>query len=128
MDPRTRSRVLLSAAGFNWLVGFGLLVNASMLFDLFGIEPVPDGSILVHVAAALIFAFGVGYHWAARDFATARPLVAIGALGKGLVVAVALVDVVLGLISWQALLLVSVDLVYALLFLQMLRQTRSVPA
>ena len=125
MDPEIRSKLFKSAAGFNWLVGVALLVNAPLLFELFGVEPAPQAGVLLHLFAALVFIFGIGYYWAANDLEANAPVVRLGMYGKLAVFTVGLLDVILGVVSWQILLLLSVDLVYAILFYYSLKTVNS---
>lgn len=115
-------KMFISAACFNWLVAIALVVNVELLFGVFHVEPVPDNLLFLHFFSALVFIFGIGYYWIANDILTNRPLIRIGAVGKLVLVCVGGVDVALGIVSWQILILLSVDLVYSLLFFRVLRQ------
>jgi hypothetical protein len=115
-------KMFLSAACFNWLVAVALVVNVGLLFGVFHVEPVPENRLFVHFFSALVFSFGIGYYWIANDILANRPLIHIGAVGKLVLVCVGVLDVALGIVSWQILILLSVDLVYSLLFFKVLRQ------
>ncbi len=117
-------KMFISAAWFNWLVGVALLVSVDGVFSVFHIRPVPDQLLFVHFFSVLVIAFGFAYYWISRDIAVNRPLIHIGAVGKLMLVGIGVVDVMLGIVSWQILFLLSVDLVYAVLFILALRAER----
>lgn len=130
MKSKAHHNALASAAVFNWLVALALFVNAPVLFHLFGVTPAPTEPLFVQLFAGLVFVFGIGYLWAARDSEANRPIILLGILGKITVFLAGLINVVTGQVSWQILLLVSVDLVYATVFVFVLRSTgqHGVPA
>ncbi|MCZ6831285.1 MAG: hypothetical protein O7F73_17180 [Gammaproteobacteria bacterium] len=105
------------AASFNWLIALALATIPGPLFSLFMVSPLPREPLPMHLFAGLVFVFGIGYYWVSRNFETNIPIVKLGIVGKLSVVAVGLLEVLLGNISWQFMLLVSVDLVFATLFI-----------
>jgi hypothetical protein len=113
--------LFLTAALFNWAVAAALAVDAGFLFRLFSVSPEPAEPLFVLLFAWLVFAFGVAYYWISRDPGANTPLIRLGILGKAGVFAVALACVILGIVSWQFLILAAVDAVYALLFWRSLR-------
>lgn len=116
MNVPFRRKMLLSAACFNWLVALALLMVPAPLFQLFRVSPGPTEPLFLDLFAVLVFIFGVGYYWASRDFTANAPIVRLGMLGKLAVFITGFVHTLLGNVSWQILLLVSVDLLYAILF------------
>jgi hypothetical protein len=116
MNPGQTKRLFLVAALFNWLVALGLLLDASLLFGLFHVTPAPVASLFLYWFAGLVAVFGLGYFWVSRDPARNRPIVLLGIVGKLSVLLIGVAAVALGAISWQILLLVSVDGVFAVLF------------
>ena len=116
--------MLFSAACFNWLAALALLVFPGMLLQLFRITPLPTEPLFLHMFAVLVFVFGVGYYWASRDFMTNAPIVRLGMISKFAVVITGLVNTLLGNVSWQIMLLVSADLLYAILFFIALKATK----
>lgn len=108
--------LFLSAAGFNWVIAllFGLNVEAVFLF--FNISPLPSELLFVHFFSAVVFSYGIGYYWIAKDFETNQPIVKLGAVAKLILVGVGMLDCLLGIISWQIMVLLLVDFVYSLLF------------
>jgi small multidrug resistance pump len=113
--------LFLTAAIFNWAVGLVLVLKAGLLFELFQITPAPTEPLFLQFFSWLIIVFGIGYFWASKDLATNAPIVRLGMLGKMSVVLVALACVLTGAVSWQLLILVSIDLLYAVLFWRALR-------
>ena len=61
MNEQLRKKMLFSAACFNWLAAVALLVFPDMLLQLFRITPLPTEPLFLHMFAALVFVFGVGY-------------------------------------------------------------------
>jgi len=117
--------VFLTAAAFNWLVGLALPYDAALVFDLFRVTPIPTESLFVQLFAWLVIVFGVGYFWISRDPAANVPIIRLGLLGKASVVLVCLAAVLTGTVSWQIMLLASVDLVYAVYFFAALNTVTS---
>jgi hypothetical protein len=110
------------AAVFNWAVGLALFFNAALLFEFFYVTPLPAETLFLRLFAGLVFVFGFGYYAAGNDLKTNAPVIRLGTIGKLVVFAVAAGEVVLGNVSWQFLLLASVDLVFAVLFFRQLRK------
>ena len=124
MTSKSLRTLFVTAAVFNWLVGLGLLFDASLLFRLFGVTPLPTEFLFVQLFAWLVIVFGIGYYWVSRDPGSNISLIKLGMLGKASVVLVSLAAVVTGGISWQMMILASADLVYAILFWRALGSLR----
>ena len=119
--------VFLSGAIFNLAVGGGLIFAFSLLRPYLGIEAVPAKlTFLIDLVGMFICAFGFAYWLLATDFPRYRPFAMFGAICKLLVVAIIAAHFVVGQTSWQLLALSMVDLVYAILFIMILRQNGSV--
>jgi hypothetical protein len=116
--------MLISAACFNWLVAVALLIIPAKLFQLFSVTPLPTEPLFLHLFTALVFTFSMGYYWASQEFAANAPIVRLGMIGKLAVFLTGLANTLLGNVSWQILLLVSVDLLYAILFFIALKAVR----
>lgn len=119
------SKLLFSAALFNWSVAIVFLLAYQPVFRLIGLNPVPHNPIYLHLFACLVALFGLAYYWASQDLEKNRNLVLLGVIGKLSVFALPLMYCLFGAISWQLPALASVDLVYAILFINVLRQTAS---
>lgn len=117
--------MLVSAALFNWLVAVALLIIPATLFQLFSVTPLPTEPLFLHLFAVVVFVFGIGYYWASREFSANAPIVRLGMIGKLAVFLTGLANTLLGNVSWQIMLLVSVDLLYAILFLMALKSRDS---
>ena len=108
--------LFLSAAWFNWVVALLLVFYSEVLFTFLGVSPLPTEPLFVHFFVCVIFSFGIGYYWISQDFDGNQPIVKLGALAKMILVLVGLMDCTLGLVSWQIMMLLVVDLIYSLLF------------
>jgi hypothetical protein len=121
MNAKSIRIMFTTAAWFNWVAGLAVAVNVELLFGLFGITPLPTEPLFLQLFAWLVIVFGIGYFWASRDPVANVPVIKLGLIGKLSVVLVSLVCVMTGSISWQFMLLVSVDLLYAILFWRALK-------
>jgi hypothetical protein len=113
--------LFLTAAIFNWAVGLVLAFKAELLFELFRVTPAPTEPLFLQLFSWLVIVFGIGYFWASKDLAANVSIVKLGLLGKLSVVLVVLACILTGAVSWQMMLLASVDLVYAALFWRTLK-------
>ena len=116
MKAKSMRIMFTTAAWFNWLAGLAVAVNAELLFGLFRITPPPTEPVFLQLFAWLVIVFGIGYFWASRDPMANVPVIKLGMIGKLSVVLVSLACVLTGSISWQLMILVSADLLYAILF------------
>ena len=121
MTEKSIRIMFTTAAWFNWVAGGAVAVNAGWLFSLFGITPLPTEPLFHQLFAWLVIVFGIGYFWASRDPEANVPVIKLGMLGKLSVVLVSLACVLTGSVSWQIMLLMSVDLLYAILFWRALK-------
>lgn len=112
-----------SAAIFNWVmaVWFGFFVES--LFGLLSITPVPTEPVMLQWFSIVVFGFGIGYFWIAQDMVKNRQIMLLGGVAKMLLVATGVLNVIFGMISWQVLLPLSIDFIYALLFFAVYRST-----
>ncbi|MBU2964653.1 hypothetical protein Q4508_17765 [Amphritea sp. 2_MG-2023] len=114
-----------TAALFNWTVAIIFLFAYQPVFNLIGLSPVPQNPIYLHLFACLVALFGLGYYWVSLDFDKNRNIVYLGIVGKLAVFALPVGYYFAGSISWQLPALTCVDLVFAMLFLNTLRQSSS---
>ena len=121
MKIQAQRILFLTAALFNWAVAAAFVVDAAQLFRLFAVSPEPTEPLFVILFAWLVFAFGIAYYWVSRDPATNAPLIRLGIVGKSGVVATSLLCVFFGIVSWQLMILVAMDAVYAILFWRALK-------
>jgi hypothetical protein len=115
-----------TAAAFNAAVAAALLFARPQLAAALGLEPI-DGSdvVVANLAGALVGLFGYAYLRLALNPLRYRVYAELGAIGKLLAVAAAVVPWLQGVIDWRLPLLAGGDLVFALLFIDWLRRTRS---
>ena len=125
MNPGSTRALFLTGAVFNWLVGLALLYDAALVFDLFRVTPAPTESLFVPLFAWLVIVFGVGYFWVSQDPSGNVPIIKLGMLGKASVLLVCLAAALMGAVSWQMMILASVDGVYAVLFFSALRTIKA---
>ena len=116
MKAKSMRIMFTTAAWFNWLAGLAVAVNAELLFGLFRITPLPTEPLFLQLFAWLVIVFGIGYFWVSRDPVANVPIIKLGMIGKLSVVLVSLACVMTGSISWQLMILLSADLLYAILF------------
>jgi hypothetical protein len=116
MTSKSMRIMFTTAAWFNWVAGGAVAINVELLFGLFRITPLPTEPLFLQLFAWVIIVFGIGYFWASRDPVANVPVIKLGMIGKLSVVLVSLACVLTGSVSWQIMLLVSADLLYAILF------------
>lgn len=117
------SSLFLFAAAFNFVVGAALLLGYPVFAPMLGIQGPP--SVFFHVAMGIVLVFGYVYWCIARDPAKYRPYVALGVMGKMVFVVAIYGHWVAGDASTAMAVLVTGDLIFAALFVQYLRTTRS---
>ena len=124
MRPATDGQrtFFLVAAIFNFVAAAVLVLLARTAPHLLGLAP-PDGSQLFYVDlfAWLVLAFGVGYALGGRDLPRFWPYIAMGAVGKAGVAALALAYFVAGRTGALVMALASCDAIFAILFVRILR-------
>jgi len=121
------ARTLFGVAALaNFSVTFGLLLLRPQVTPLLRLDPIAGSNLaFFHLAATLIAIFGYAYLRVALDPRRFRPFVGLGAIGKVLAVATATWHWLAGDLSWPLPLLISGDLVFAVLFVDYLRRTRA---
>ena len=115
--------VFALAALTNLVVGLGLLVDAGHYAAEIGVAG-PAASFVVGFAGLVIAVFGVSYALVALDPIANRPLVVIGALGKGAAVVLTSWHALAGHIPNNIYVTMMGDLVWAVVFVVFLQQTR----
>lgn len=122
-DPSTRYEraLFFSAALFNLLVALGFALPGSPLWALMGMAP-PQQLLLLHLLIAFILLFGLAYLWIGIEVRGKAPLILLGAIGKITMFALALVHWLLGMAPAAFPVLGAGDLVYAALFLGVLKR------
>ena len=115
------NKMFFSGALFNWSAALLFILAAHWTLSLFAVTPLPTERVYLDFFAVLVAMFGVGYFWIALDPATNRPIIKLGAIAKLMFVIAGVISVLLGNISWQILVPLAGDLVYAILFLRYLQ-------
>lgn len=121
MKQATKSKLFLAAAIFNWVVSLALFFVPGAFLRLFSISPGIEQPLWVQQFAGLVFIFGIGYYWASRDLKANAQIIRLGAIAKLGVVLIAVLNVLSGDTSWQLLIPVSGDAIWAALFIVALR-------
>ena len=115
--------LFFTAALFNWLIALAFLLAYQRVFVLLGLSPIPEHPVYLHLFAALVAVFGLGYYLASVNFTANRNLVVLGIVGKFFVFLIALFYFINQAISWQLTLLALVDLLYCGLFIVALKKS-----
>jgi hypothetical protein len=113
------------AAVFNFLVGVPMLVAYPLVARLLGLEGPP--TMWFHITAAIVIVFGYAYARIAQDPVKFHPYVALGMIAKLVFVIVIYGHWLKGTAPAQVALLVTADLVFALLFAAYLRAATGSP-
>ncbi|WP_150429940.1 hypothetical protein [Dechloromonas sp. CZR5] len=122
----SHARILFSVAGyFNLAVGLIFLFAMPQLAQMIGMNPIPEDYVLIHFGSVLVIVFGVGYLKVAADPVVNRPIIQLGILGKSGVVLAGMVDWLLGNTNAAFPLLLTADVVFAVLFANYLRLHRA---
>ena len=116
------SPLFLVAAIFNWLVGGSLLFTYPLTAKLLGLTGPPD--VFFHIVAGIVTLFGFVYWLIWRDADRYRPFIGLGAVAKLVFVIAIYAHWLKGSASGMLALLVTADLVFALLFYRSLRASR----
>lgn len=116
--------VFLASAAFNFLVGAGLAFDLSATMAAMGLEVARYDALWSPIAAWFVVLFGVLYLAVWRDLEN-RAIVFVGMVGKIGVAALITLAWMRGLAPFAMVLLVLVDLLFALLFAAFLLTRRS---
>ena len=113
------------ASAFNVAVGAALLFLRPLLLSRLGFDPVQGTNIIIADLTGMFIAlFGYCYLLVAIDPLRNRPFISVGAIGKLLAIACAVVPWLAGMVQMQPPPLLAGDLIFALLFIDYLRRTR----
>jgi hypothetical protein len=117
------------AAAANIAVAATMVVFERWVGRVMRFDPVTGTNVTFFAFAALMIAlFGYCYLQIARDPVRYRPLVPVGAMGKLLAFVGSALPWAAGITGPRIPLLIAGDVVFAILFLDFLRRTRSAPA
>ena len=116
------SPLFLVAAIFNWFVGGTLLFAYPLMAPLLGLAGPPG--VFYHIVTGIVILFGFVYWLIWRDPDRYRPFIGLGAIAKLVFVVAIYAHWLRGSASGMLALLVTADLVFAVLFYQNLRTRR----
>jgi hypothetical protein len=115
-----------TAAALNISVGAALLFLRPWIAPLVHLDPAHGTNfVIINFTGAVVALFGYGYIRLAIDPIGYRNYVSFSVIGKSLAVACVIWAWAIGEISWLLPALFSADVIYALLFLDFLRRTRT---
>jgi hypothetical protein len=106
---------------WNWgaaLLFVGLFFINKNLLELF--LKVPESMLWYFIVSGAIFIFGLGYYYISKDVERNRDIIKMGIIGKVMVFLLFLIYVIKGDITWLLFMAGCVDLVFAVLFKQVL--------
>jgi hypothetical protein len=127
---KTYARWLFGIAGvFNLVVGGALLFARPWLIAILRLDPAGGSNlVLANLAGMFVALFGYAYLRIAADPLKYRLYIHLGAAGKLLAVICVIPPWLTGAIPATLPVLVTADLVFALLFLDFLRRLAGLPA
>jgi hypothetical protein len=121
MTTRYASRVFAVAGVFNVLVGTAGFVAPAAVMGRLGMSLPPD-PLFLHMAMWLVAVLGLGYFLVALHPERNRDLMWIGAIGKAMVLPIMLAAWRRGNVGLPGVVTAGGDLVFALLFLDVIRR------
>ena len=117
------SALFVTAACFNLVVGLLVLCAYPLAARLLELTDPP--TVWLHLVAATVLIFGVAYWLVAKQPQRYRPFVGLGAAGKLAFAAIIYYHWFAGDAPARLAMLVSVDVVFAVLFLRYLHSSRA---
>jgi len=120
--------MFLIAAIWNWLVGLTCLILSLVYpesITLFGVQMPPSLSFL-QILFILISIFGVGFYIVHRDINSNHGIVQMSVLEKVSFFLVFLIYFIIGHVNALVLLLVIVDLIFGILFIEFLLNVKNI--
>ncbi|MHA1299220.1 MAG: hypothetical protein ACTSO9_07295 [Candidatus Helarchaeota archaeon] len=114
--------LFIFGAFWNIFVAVSCILASIILFDisiLFGMAT-PPSLMWLHMYFIYVLIFGIGFYIVSKDITKNQGVIIIGVLEKLSVFIIALIYCIIGHINVLGVLLVSVDLVFAFLFLEFL--------
>ncbi len=125
-NPSLKKRLFLVAALYDELLGLGFLFGYQSIYALLGI-PVPENPAYLHLAAALVFVQGVGYHLVYRNTEPNADLVRLGIIYKAAFAGVAFYALAVKILPHPIFaLFATLDLVFLVLFARHLKSIKGV--
>ena len=120
-------KLFLSAAIWNWIVGLTLLmlsfINPKIL-PLFGVET-PPSLVFMQMLFILVIVFGIGLFIVYQDLDKNKGIVIMSIIEKVSFFVVFLIYFILGDVNFLVLLLNFIDLIFGILFIEFIINTKS---
>ena len=120
-------KLFLSAAIWNWIVGLTLLmlsfINPNIL-PLFGVET-PPSLVFMQILFILVIVFGIGLFIVYQDLDKNKGIVIMSIIEKVSFFVVFLIYFILGDVNFLVLLLNFIDLIFGILFIEFIINTKS---
>ena len=113
--------------GALWNWGVAILFTALATLELeqlsWFLNEVPDSFLWLYLFIALVAVFGVGYYWAGQDVQGNRGIIKMGVLGKTAVFVLLIPAWLSGEVTVLTAAAAVVDLVFTILFIDVLLKT-----
>ena len=118
-NKRYYRNLFLIGALWNWVATLVFFFFYEQIFSIFGMEP-PLYPANLQLFLALAFVFGIGYFWVSRDISINHDIVKMGIIGKVMVFLLFLYHSFFGNLVLAFAAIGTVDLLFAILFLEFL--------
>ncbi len=119
-------KLFLSAAIWNWIVGLTLLmlsfINPNIL-PLFGVET-PPSLVFMQMLFILVIVFGIGLFIVYQDLDKNKDIVIMSIIEKVSFFVVYLIYFIFGDVNFLVLLLNIIDLIFGILFIEFIVNTK----
>ena len=123
MKTLNSRKLFLSAACFNFMVAIPSLLFMGLVAQVLSLQLDTATSVLFfQISMAIVGLFGWVYYQIAADISRYRPYILLGILAKSIFVIVILGHWIVGNIHWPLAALVTVDIIYAVLFAMQYRR------
>jgi hypothetical protein len=123
MNKKKYYKILFLIGGFYNIIGAILLGVLPIFFDgifpFFGITN-PNNLLFVHIFTAIIASVAIGYFMLFKDISKNHGLVIVGAAGRAVTFIIALIYLIQGDCNWLFLVLLSPDIIQAVLYVEFL--------
>lgn len=124
MSLRERYEITMFFVGALWNWGISLLLLTLALFNKqllsIAFNKIPESMLWFYIFLAVVFIFGLGYYWISKDVKRNRDIIKMGIIGKIVIFTLFLVYAINGEIKMLGLAAGAVDLIFSLLFADVL--------
>lgn len=118
-------KLFFVGAIWNWLATATFAFGYKVLFPLFRM-PLPGYPVFFLMFLGLCFVFGIGYYWVSRDISINHDVVRMGIFGKLIVFVGLLWASITGQVHFILIGPAIVDLVFAILFIDFLKNFKKI--